>query len=393
MKINKILIIVISTLLASVGCSTSTDSSVNDSSSSSNNLSPSLSNQDINSISHSHESTKKKLLCLMDDSKSIAIYYHNDLDELKLNDYSTFILKNTDEIETSEGRPHEFTRIYQNDQGYTTTLMSQNFIRNLELTDAKGQSTSYSFNSGLECNTLPSTNYSAYIVSADEAFIYKQPNTNSKTSSYFIAGDEIEVLSIKDDWIQTSYLKGSKKGWLRLGDLKVMEGVDSSDRMTLDSSKIITANGTENITLHNTIEEIESKLGMSLNLEHTINECSMDSSNSEFQLLFLRDTLISVEFFDSSYQTSKGFKVNDNISKLLSTHPEVEYHEYTSNMGDESYYMTNRYYTTRPNAQGNRLTFNVSDRYPDTIRDTDPDTISSISVSNNLDDSSICSVY
>lgn len=161
----------------------------------------------------------------------------------------------------------------------------------------------------------------------------------------------------------------------------------------IDNDKIISANGTENFTLHNTIEEIESKSGMSLNLEHTINECSMDSSNSEFQLLFLRDTLISVEFFDSSYQTSKGFKVNDNISKLLSTHPEVEYHEYTSNMGDESYYMTNRYYTTRPNAQGNTLTFNVSDRYPDTITDTDPNTISSISVSNNLDDSSICSVY
>ncbi|MGP9513792.1 hypothetical protein ACT3RN_14555, partial [Psychrobacter sp. AOP5-GZ1-6] len=159
------------------------------------------------------------------------------------------------------------------------------------------------------------------------------------------------------------------------GDLKATE-VQSNFKKSSDvepirtntvSDKIITASGTKNFTLLDTIEDIESKLGMSLNLEHTINECSMDSSNSEFQLLFLRDTLISVEFFDSSYQTSKGFKVNDNISKLLSTHPEVEYHEYTSNMGDESYYMTNRYYTTRPNAQGNTLTFNVSDRYPDTI--------------------------
>ena len=382
-----------STLLVSAGCNISTDSSVNDNSSSNNNLSPSINYQDVNSITHSQESPKKKLLCLMDNSKSISIYYKNDLEELEIYDYSKFTLESIDEVETIEGRPHEFTRIYQNDQGYTATLMSQNFIRNLELTDAKGQTTSYSFNSGLECDTLPNKKYLTYIVSADKAFIYRQPYLDSKTSSYFIAGDEIEVLSIKDDWIQTSYLKGSKTGWLRLKDLEVMEGVDSSDRITLDSNKIITANGTENFTLHNTIEEIESKLGMSLNLEHTINECSMDSSNSEFQLLFLRDTLISVEFFDSSYQTSKGFKVNDNISKLLSTHPEVEYHEYTSNMGDESYYMTNRYYTTRPNAQGNTLTFNVSDRYPDTITDTDPDTISSISVSNNLDDSSICSVY
>ncbi|MGP9493524.1 hypothetical protein [Psychrobacter sp. AOP7-B1-24] len=387
MNLDKILIIVASTLFLTLGC----ESPVN---SSNPKIAPSSANVQIKkSSNHSQVSDTTTQECVIDNSKSINIYYPQSLKELKINGYSTFKLTSTNEIETGQGRPHEFTRIYQNDQGYTATLMSQNAIRNLELTDAKGQSTSYSFNSGLECDALPSTNYSTYIVSADKAFIYRQPYLDSKTSSYFIAGDEIEVLSIKDDWIQTSYLKGSKTGWLRLKDLEVMEGVDSSDRITLDSNKIITANGTENFTLHNTIEEIESKLGMSLNLEHTINECSMDSSNSEFQLLFLRDTLISVEFFDSSYQTSKGFKVNDNISKLLSTHPEVEYHEYTSNMGDESYYMTNRYYTTRPNAQGNTLTFNVSDRYPDTITDTDPNTISSISVSNNLDDSSICSVY
>lgn len=387
MNLDKILIIVISTLFLTLGCESSVNSANPEIASSSTNV------QNKRPSNHSQVSDMTTQECAMDGSKSINIYYPQSLKELKINGYSTFKLTSTNEIETSQGRPHEFTRIYKNDQGFTASLMSQNFIRHLELTDAKGQTTSYSFNSRLECNTPPNSQYPTYIVSADEAFIYKQPNTNSKTSSYFIAGDEIEVLSIKDDWIQTSYLKGSKKGWLRLGDLEVMEGVDSSDRMTLDSNKIITANGTENFTLHNTIEEIESKLGMSLNLEHTINECSMDSSNSEFQLLFLRDTLISVEFFDSSYQTSEGFKVNDNISKLLNTHPEVEYHEYTSNMGDESYYMTNRYYTPRPNAQGNTLTFNVSDRYPDTITDTDPDTITSISVSNNLDDHSICSVY
>ncbi|MDN3454667.1 MULTISPECIES: hypothetical protein [unclassified Psychrobacter] len=387
MNLDKTLIIVISTLFLTLGCESSVSSSNSEIAPSSTNV------QSKRPSNHSQASDTTTQACIMGDGKSINIYYPQNLGELKINGYSTFTLESIDEIETGQGRPHEFTRIYQNDRGYTATLMSQNFIRNLELIDAKGQTTSYSFNFGLECDTLPSTNYSTYIVSADKAFIYKQPDLNSKTSSYFIAGDEIKVTSTKDNWIKTYYLNDSKIGWLRLGDLEVMEGVDSSDRMTLDSNKIITANGTENFTLHTTIEEIESKSGMSLNLKHTINECSMDSSNSDFQLLFLRDTLISVEFFDSSYQTSKGFKVNDNISKLLSTHPEVEYHEYTSNMGDESYYMTNRYYTTRPNAQGNTLTFNVSDRYPDAITDTDPYTITSISVSNNLDDSSICSVY
>ncbi|MBF0658424.1 hypothetical protein IPZ60_06700 [Psychrobacter sp. NG25] len=387
MNLDKILIIVISTLFLTLGCESSVSSSNPEMESSSTNV------QSKKPSNHSQVSDTTTQECVMDNSKSINIYYPQSLNKLKINGYSTFTLESIDEIETGQGRPHEFTRIYQNDRGYTATLMSQNFIRNLELTDAKGQTTSYSFNFGLECNTLPSTNYSTYIFSADEAFIYKQPDFNNKTSSYFIEGDEIDVLSTKDDWIQTSYLRGSKTGWLRLSDLEEQKSLVSSDRVTLDSNKIISANGTENLTLHTTIEEIESKSGMSLNLKHTINECSMDSSNSDFQLLFLRDTLISVEFFDSSYQTSKGFKVNDNISKLLSTHPEVEYHEYTSNMGDESYYMTNRYYTTRPNAQGNTLTFNVSDRYPDTITDMDPDTITSISVSNNLDDSSICSVY
>lgn len=59
-----------------------------------------------------------------------------------------------------------------------------------------------------------------YIINVERAFIYKQPNINSKTSSYFIAGDEIEVISTKDDWVETSYLKGSKTGWLRLKDLE-----------------------------------------------------------------------------------------------------------------------------------------------------------------------------
>ncbi len=103
------------------------------------------------------------------------------------------------------------------------------------------------------------------------------------------------------------------------------------------------------------------------------------------QLLFLRDTLASIDFFDSSYQTSKGFKVDDKISKLLRTHPEVEYHESTSNMGDESYYVTTKSYRTQPDDQGNSFSFHVSD--------SDIDTISIIMVTNYNDDHSFCNVY
>lgn len=69
-------------------------------------------------------------------------------------------------------------------------------------------------------NIIPELQTTEYTVNVKKAFIYKQPDLNSKTSSYFIAGDEIEVLSTKDSWIETSYLKGSKTGWLRLKDLE-----------------------------------------------------------------------------------------------------------------------------------------------------------------------------
>lgn len=153
----------------------------------------------------------------------------------------------------------------------------------------------------------------------------------------------------------------------------------------LNKSKIISANGTENFTLNNTVQEIESKSGIRLNLSEATDECYTEDSNSGFQLLFLKDVLISISFFDSSYQTSKGFKVDDKVSKLLRTHPEVEYHESTNNMGDESYYITTKYYTTQPNDQGNAFTFYVSD--------SDPDTISVIEVTNYLDDHSPCNAY
>lgn len=157
------------------------------------------------------------------------------------------------------------------------------------------------------------------------------------------------------------------------------------NRSIATENKLISANGTENFTLNNTVQEIESKSGIRLNLSEATDECYTEDSNSDFQLLFLKDVLISISFFDSSYQTSKGFKVNDKISKLLRTHPEVEYHESTNNMGDESYYITTKYYTTQPNDQGNAFTFYVSG--------SDPDTISVIEVTNYSDDHSPCNAY
>ena len=229
MSLDKTLIIAISTLFLTLGCESPVNSSNPEIASSSTNV------QSKKSSNHSQVSDTTTQACVIDNSKSINIYYPQSLKELKINGYSTFKLTSTNEIETSKYRPHEFTRIYQNDRGYTATLMSQNAIRNLELTDAKGQTTSYSFDTGLKCDALPSTNYSTYIVSADKAFIYKQPNLNNKTSSYFIEGDEIEVLSTKDNWIETSYLKGSKKGWLRLDNLKKREDFVSSFNEKTDS--------------------------------------------------------------------------------------------------------------------------------------------------------------
>lgn len=153
----------------------------------------------------------------------------------------------------------------------------------------------------------------------------------------------------------------------------------------LSTAGIISTDGIGNFILSNTVQEIESRSGTHLKLNQVTDECYTESSNSEFQLLFLRDTLISISFFDSSYQTTKGFKVDDKIPKLLSIYPEVKYHELTSNMGDESYYITTKYYTTQPNDQGNAFTFYVSD--------SNPNTISIIEVTNYSGDHSACDAY
>lgn len=170
-----------------------------------------------------------------------------------------------------------------------------------------------------------------------------------------------------------------------LDNLEVETQFDSNELPEINIDKLISSNGTKRFTLNNTIEEIESKSGIHLDLRQSTDECYTGGSSSDLQLLFLRDTLISVDFFDSSYQTSKGFKVDDEISKLLSIHPEVEYHESISNMGDESYYVTTKSYTTQPDKQGNAFTFHVSD--------SDPNTIRIITVTNYTDDHSPCNAY
>lgn len=344
MMLNKILFILISTLLVGTGCNLSTDSSANDSSSSSNNLSFSISSQNVKSISHSQKPPENKLLCLMDNSKSISTYYDQNLEELKINGYSTFTLESINEIETSETRPHEFTRIYKNKQGYIATLMSQSFIRRLEITNKRNQTKSYSFDSGLECNTLPNSKYSTYIVSVDKAFIYKQPYLESKTSSYFIAGDEIKVLSTEKNWIQTSYLKGSKKGWLRLNDLKALKNLDLTDDKIQDRPEeiradnpissnrgkyIITKNGIGNIPLGqnfdpNGFEKLESQL-------EGVDNCFLTTSKKYpkyqhslyFQFvdnIFVGASISSMGDNKIPFESYNGIKIGDTTETVLKLH-------------------------------------------------------------------------
>lgn len=170
-----------------------------------------------------------------------------------------------------------------------------------------------------------------------------------------------------------------------LDNLEVETQFVSKEQSENNIDKIISSNGTKRFTLNNTIEEMESKSNIHLDLRQSTDECYTDGSDSDLQLIFLKDKLISIDFFSSNYQTDKGFKVGDKISKLMRTHPEVEYHESTSNMGDESYYVTTKSYTTQSDSEGNAFTFHVSD--------SDPNTISIITVTNYIDDHSPCNAY
>lgn len=50
--------------------------------------------------------------------------------------------------------------------------------------------------------------------------IYSQPSNTHKTSSYFIAGDDVKSLSVNDDWIKVPYSNDTKRGWLLLRNLE-----------------------------------------------------------------------------------------------------------------------------------------------------------------------------
>lgn len=341
MKSVKFVVIIISTLLLSLGC----DKSINTSNEEGATLSTNA--QSEKPSSYSQVLDKNALECLLDDSASINVYYNHNLKELEINDYSTFILENIDEIETSEGRPHEFTRMYKNDQGHTAILMSQHFIRNLELTDAKGQTTSYSFNSGLECDTLPSTNHLTYQVIVDRAFIYKQPDLDSKTSSYFIAGDEIEVLSTKDSWVKTSYLKGSKTGWLRLKDLEEnshsksppKELTSSKIKDTSEGIQLVNSNQTKQVISKNGIGNIflgekfkPNEFDEELSYLEGIDNCFFTTSKQytdhkytlSFQVIENIITGINVSGNDiangNSFKSYTGVKIGDTVETVMKLH-------------------------------------------------------------------------
>ena len=152
---------------------------------------------------------------------------------------------------------------------------------------------------------------STYIVSANKAFIYKQPDLNSKTSSYFIAGDDIEVLSTKDDWVETSYLKGSKTGWLRLKDLEENSHSNSPPKES-SSSKIRDTSKEVQLVNYNQNKQVISKNGIgniSLGQKFKPNEFDEELSYLEGADNCFFTT--SKQYTDYKYTLS--FQVIDNI--------------------------------------------------------------------------------
>mgnify|MGYP003614229744 CR=1 FL=1 len=191
---------------------------------------------------------------------------------------------------------------------------------------------------------------SIYAVNAKKAFIYKQPNINSKTSSYFIEGDEVKPLMIMDEWIKVSYLKDSKTGWLRLDDLekkedflsssnektsnKIKNGladIQSDNSISSDQSKyIINKDGVGNIVLgqafnSNKFEELEAQL-------EGVDNCSLTTSNEYpkyqhslyFQFFDNVLTGVSISSLGSPdeipFRSYTGVKIGDTIKTVMKLH-------------------------------------------------------------------------
>ena len=87
MNLDKTLIIVISTLFLTLGCESPVNSSNPKIASSSTNV------QSKKPSNHSQVSDTTTQECVIDNSKSINIYYPQSLKELKINGYSTFTLE------------------------------------------------------------------------------------------------------------------------------------------------------------------------------------------------------------------------------------------------------------------------------------------------------------
>lgn len=54
----------------------------------------------------------------------------------------------------------------------------------------------------------------------EKSYIYSQPMANTKTASYFIAGDEIEGQVTNDNWVEVRYADDTKVGWLPIKNLQ-----------------------------------------------------------------------------------------------------------------------------------------------------------------------------
>lgn len=199
-------------------------------------------------------------------------------------------------------------------------------------------------------NTAPELHTTKYIVNVKKAFIYKQPNVNSVTSSYFIKDDQVEALTISKNWIKVSYLKGSKQGWLHLDDLEKQEDFDFSPSEIIDSKLqeefekiqpnqsiiseqkkyIINKKGVGEIVLGekfalNRFDKLSSQL-------EDIDDCYLTTSNEYpeykhslyFQFFDNVLTGVSISSLGSpdeiSFRSYTGVKIGDTVETVLKLH-------------------------------------------------------------------------
>ncbi|WP_227678397.1 hypothetical protein [Psychrobacter vallis] len=191
---------------------------------------------------------------------------------------------------------------------------------------------------------------STYVVSVKKAHIYKQPNINSATSSYFIKGDEVEPLMVVDNWIKVSYLKGSKQGWLHLGDLEKQKDFDFSSNEIIGSKLqegfekiqpnqsiisdqkryIINKEGVGKIVLGekftlNRFDKLSSQLeGIDNCFLTTSNEYPKYQHSLYFQFFDNVLTGVSISSFGNpdeiSFRSYTGVKIGDTVETVLKLH-------------------------------------------------------------------------